>query len=96
VSEELVESTRPFCHTGSSELFNSGGGRRSSTPHLRLDSKLSGMFGYQVLILCLLQDQPAVVPASRALGVADDHPLSLIEAFRTERIVLCQTAEFAE
>ena len=48
------------------------------------------------LILRFLQDQPAVVPAPRALRIAYDHPFSFVEALRTEWVILRQTAKFAE
>ena len=48
VSEQLGESACPFCDAGSSQLLDSGGGRRSPPPHLRFDSKLPGMFGDQI------------------------------------------------
>ena len=48
------------------------------------------------LVLDLLEHEPAIVPAPRALRVADYHPLRLIKTFRAERIAFGEPAKLAE
>ena len=49
-----------------------------------------------LLVSGLLQNKPAIVPAPGTLGVADDHPLRLVQTFGAKWVIFGETSEFAE
>lgn len=53
-------------------------------------------FRLNLLILRFLENKPAIVPTSRALRIADYHPLCLVQTLRAERIALRDGPEFAQ
>ena len=49
-----------------------------------------------ILILHLVQNQPAIIPASGAGGIPDDQPFGFIQAFRAERVVFRKLTKLAQ